>query len=78
MKGPLHSTRHNLRLLITYALSNGWKVSRTQGGHIRFTKDGLPPIFTSATASDHRAELNAKAYLRRADRQLSDLNQESI
>ena len=54
--------------LIEHALSEGWNVSRTPGGHLKFAKPGLPPIYTSATASDHRAERNARAMLRRAQR----------
>jgi len=41
---------------------------RTPGGHLKFTKLGLPPIYTGSTASDHRAR-NARTQLRRADRQ---------
>lgn len=52
--------------LIEHALSEGWNVSRTPGGHLKFVKPGLPPIYTSATASDHRAERNARAMLHRA------------
>jgi len=52
--------------LADYATSLGWKVSRTRGGHIRFTKEGYPPIYTSSTPSDPRAGLNARALLRRA------------
>lgn len=55
--------------LIEYALREGWEVVRTPGGHLKFTRAGLPPIFTSSTASDHRAGLNARAMLRRAQRQ---------
>ncbi|HHG5367052.1 TPA: type II toxin-antitoxin system HicA family toxin [Pseudomonas aeruginosa] len=55
--------------LIKYALKEGWEVVRTPGGHLKFTRAGLPPIFTSSTASDHRAGLNARAMLRRAQRQ---------
>ncbi|MBH2031306.1 type II toxin-antitoxin system HicA family toxin [Pseudomonas veronii] len=54
--------------LIEHALSEGWNVSRTPGGHSKLVKPGLPPIYTSATASDHRAECNARAMLRRAQR----------
>ncbi|WP_313024546.1 type II toxin-antitoxin system HicA family toxin [Pseudomonas lopnurensis] len=54
--------------LIEFALSEGWEVSRTGGGHLKFTKPGLPPIFTSSTASDHRSSENARARLRRASR----------
>ncbi|WP_077748606.1 type II toxin-antitoxin system HicA family toxin [Pseudomonas mandelii] len=54
--------------LIEFALSEGWEVSRTPGGHMKFVKPGLSPIFTSSTASDHRASQNAWARLRRAER----------
>ncbi|MFW7269185.1 type II toxin-antitoxin system HicA family toxin [Gluconacetobacter sp. Hr-1-5] len=54
--------------LIEYALSAGWSVRRTAGGHLKFVKEGLPPIYTSATASDHRAGRNARAMLRRVQR----------
>ena len=40
-----------LRALIEFALGEGWKVVRTRGGHLLFTKR------------------NARAQLRRADRQ---------
>ncbi|MGP3790484.1 type II toxin-antitoxin system HicA family toxin [Pseudomonas sp. B392_1p] len=56
--------------LIEFALSEGWEVRRTGGGHLKFTKEGLPPIFTSSTASDHRSSRNAWARLRRAARNL--------
>ena len=59
--------------LIEYALAEGWEVVRTAGGHLRFTRPGLPPIFTSSTASDHRAGRNARAMLRRAQRDASGL-----
>ncbi|WP_230414001.1 type II toxin-antitoxin system HicA family toxin [Collimonas silvisoli] len=52
--------------LIEYALREGWDVSRTSGGHLRFLKPGLPPIYTSSTASDYRAVRNARAMLQRA------------
>lgn len=60
--------RKRLQPLIEFALREGWKVSRTAGGHLKFQKPGLPPIFTSSTAGDHRAGRNALAHLRRADR----------
>lgn len=55
--------------LVEYALREGWTVNRTPGGHLRFIKPGLPPIYTSSTVSDHRAGRNAQAMLRRAQRQ---------
>lgn len=57
--------------LVEFALSEGWEVRRTAGGHLKFVKPGLPPIFTSSTASDYRASQNAWARLRRAERSLS-------
>lgn len=62
--------RGNKRLLslVKFALNEGWDVNRTGGGHLKFTKAGLSPIYTSTTASDYRASRNAKARLRRAER----------
>jgi hypothetical protein len=61
-----------LRALIEFAMGEGWHVVRTPGGHLKFTKAGCTAIYTSATASDHRAGLNARADLRRAERQARD------
>lgn len=58
-----------LRPLISFALREGWEVFRTAGGHLKFIKPGLPPIYTGSTASDHQAELNPRAQLRRVARQ---------
>lgn len=41
-----------LRPLIELALREGWEVSRTAGGHLRFMKPGLPTIFTRSAACD--------------------------
>lgn len=57
--------------LIEYALQEGWEVVRTSGGHLKFTKPGMPPIFTSSTASDYRAGRNARALLRRTQNQFA-------
>ncbi|MFW4685255.1 type II toxin-antitoxin system HicA family toxin, partial [Pseudomonas aeruginosa] len=46
-----------------------WHVKRTPGGHLKFTKAGCAAIYTSSTASDHRAALNARAQIRRAERE---------
>ena len=54
--------------LIEFAVGEGWHVKRTPGGHLKFTKAGCAAIYTSSTASDHRAELNARAQIRRAER----------
>lgn len=64
----LHRGHKRLKPLIDFALREGWEVVRTRGGHLAFTKPGLPPIYTGSTASDHRACRNARARLQRADR----------
>jgi len=56
--------------LVKFALREGWEISRTAGGHLKFTKSGLPSIYTSATPSDHRASRNAKVPMRRIGRYL--------
>ena len=58
-----------LRALIEFAVGEGWHVKRTPGGHLKFTKTGCASIYTSSTASDHRATLNARAQIRRAQRE---------
>ena len=64
----LHRGHTRLKPLIDFAMREGWEVVRTPGGHLKFTKQGLPPIYTGSTASDHRASRNALARLRRFDR----------
>lgn len=61
-----------LQALIEFAQAEGWHVKRTPGGHLKFTKAGCAPIYTSSTASDHRASLNARSQIRRAGREASD------
>ena len=61
-----------LKALIEFAVAEGWQVKRTPGGHLKFTKVGCSPIYTSSTASDHRASLNARSQIRRADREAGD------
>ena len=65
--------RERLRALIEFALGEGWRVVHTSGGHLKFTDPGCTAIYTSATASDHRADRNARAQLRRADRQAQEV-----
>jgi len=67
-----------LRALIEFAIGEGWHVKRTPGGHLKFTKAGYAPIYTSMTASDHRAGLNAQAQIRRADRQCCPIHESPL
>lgn len=52
----LHREHKRLKPLIDLAVQEGWRVASTPGGHLRFFKQGLPPIFTGATAK-HPLEL---------------------
>lgn len=56
-----------MQRLVCYAATRGWEVQRTSGGHLRFSKPGCASVFTSFTTKDRRAELNARAQLRRAE-----------
>ena len=65
VKGANKETRD----LIAFALNAGWQAVRTNSGHVKFLKPGCEPVFTSFTASDFRSSRNARAQLRRADRE---------
>lgn len=66
-----------LRALIEFARGEGWHVKRMRGGHLMFTKPGCAVIYTSSTASDHRASRNTRAQLRHADRQALTVSREN-
>lgn len=55
--------------LIEFAIGEGWHVKRTAGGHLKFTKTGCAAIYTGSSPSDYRAELNARAQIRRVERE---------
>ncbi|HCB2859828.1 TPA: hypothetical protein N3447_004425 [Klebsiella aerogenes] len=56
--------------LMQYADSLGWEINHTHGGHIRFTRKGSPPVFTSSSPGDYRSVKNVRAMLRRLSRQI--------
>ena len=58
-----------LRALIEFALAEGCMSSERREA-ISSSPSGCAPIYTSSTASDHRASLNARAQIRRADREV--------
>lgn len=61
-----HLTRNkNTRELVEFAKALGFIASMARGGHIKFSREGCTPVFTSATPSDFRSWLNAKSELRR-------------
>lgn len=58
----------DLRRVIRDAEKRGWSASATGGGHVRLTKPGCQPVFTSQTPSDPRTAKNAEMELRRSER----------
>lgn len=65
----IHCSTRALKRVVRFAVNHGWDVERTRGGHVRFIKAGLPPVFTGFSPSDARAEKNALARLRRLQKQ---------
>jgi hypothetical protein len=60
----LHRGHQRLKPLIDFALKAGWKIVRTPSGNLKFTKQGLPQIYTGSTTGDHHAGYNTLARLR--------------
>lgn len=69
MRNLLRGAHDSVRRLAEFALAEGWTLTRSNSGHLKFSKAGFTPIFTSCTPSDHRTERNARAQLRRAEAQ---------
>lgn len=57
-----------LKRLVAFATENGWEVRQTNKNHLMFSKPGYHCVTHSYTSSDHRAWLNTRAKLRRAQR----------
>ena len=69
---PIRCSTRALKRVARYAVTHGWNVERTRGGHVRFIKPGCPPVFTGFSPSDARAEKNVLARLRRVQRHEGD------
>ena len=55
------------RVAAITAIQQGWRLSLTGGGHLRWTPPGdESTVFTPSTPSDYRGVLNCMAQLRRA------------
>lgn len=55
--------------LIRWAEAHGWSVSKTNGGHLRYTHPDVDtPVFGATSPSDWRAIRNMKARMKRAMR----------
>lgn len=60
--------KKEVQRVLDEAVKLGFSVGRSQNGHYRFSKPGVPTVFFSGTPSDSRAILNGTAKLRRAAR----------
>jgi len=56
----------DFRPLIDAAVAQGWQVSTTGGGHLKFQSPAGRVVFAASTPSDWRASRNLRAELRRA------------
>ncbi|RCV86889.1 hypothetical protein [Billgrantia montanilacus] len=71
MARPLRGAKRGIERVVRYAVAHDWTVERTRGGHVKLSKPGCSPVFTSFTPSDgKRSAANAIAQLRRAQRRL--------
>lgn len=68
-KGFLRGCGGDVKRLTAFAIAAGWAVAQTQNMHLKFSKSGRKPVFTSGTPGDRRAWLNAKSQLTKADKQ---------
>jgi hypothetical protein len=57
--------RKDLRAIAIHAASQGWHISRTGGGHLRWTSPEGAPVFSASTPSDRRALRNIETQLRK-------------
>lgn len=58
---------HKRRLsLVETAMNEEPNVMRTQGGHLIFSKPGLPGHYTCRTSGNHRAGMHVATSLRKA------------
>lgn len=56
------------RRVIEFASGVGFTAEITNGGHLKFVKQGHKPVFFSATPGDRRAPLNAISNIRKSER----------
>jgi len=58
---------NEIKKLLRDARRDGWQIE--QGSkHLKLTKEGCRPVSVSVTASDHRAAMNIRSDLRRAEK----------
>lgn len=63
----LRCDHNDMQPLIDFVIGEGWTVSRMSGGHLKFTKQGLPPIYTGVMPDDHHANHDILTHPCRAD-----------
>lgn len=66
------ASRKDTLQLIRWAEDRGWSATLTKGGHVKLTKPGHDTVTVAGTPSDHRAMLNEKARIKRAERKVEE------
>ena len=56
------------KAFLKWAKKHGWTHTITRGSHMKFTKPGCRAVITSYTGSDSHCYKNARAQMRRAER----------
>jgi hypothetical protein len=59
------SNKHEVEQMVTYAISQGWTVTRTKSYHLKWRSPAGQLVVTSSTPSDRRAITAMKVWLRR-------------
>lgn len=60
-------TDRELKKIAVKAVEQGWTISMTNGGHLKWTSPkGGQPVFTASTPDDYRTVRNCLSLLRRA------------
>ena len=57
----------DLREFLRWIEKRGWTAVGTNGGHIKYTKPGCPPVFGSRSPGDHRGLKNLRSMIERID-----------
>lgn len=61
----------SLRPIVDEALREGWEVTHTKNGHLRFAHPCGALVFGASTPSDHRTVKNLRGHLRQEMRKNS-------
>lgn len=67
MKRRSFGSNPDLRDFLRWAGKRGWTATNTNGGHIKYTKPGCPPVFGARSPSDRRGLKNLRSMIERIE-----------